>query len=568
VLNGTTKTYTYDTTDQLTADGTNTFTYDGVGNRTNGSYTTGTGNRLTNDGTWTYTYDDEGNLTKKSKGASQETWTYTYDHKNQMLSVEKRATDGGTLQMRADYKYDVFGNRIQKAVDNDGNGSVDTTQKYSYDGWKRGPQQSFIGNENWDVWADLDGASALQTRYLRGDVIDQLFARIDSGTAYWLLTDRMGSNRDVVDGSGVKDTISYDGFGNIAAETDSTKRGRYAWTGRELDTETNLQYNRARYYDGKIGRWTSQDPLGFDAGDSNVYRYVRNKPMTLSDPTGLQLTDLGTSFRERPFGIDKISASINATFDSTTGVLIGYFRNKGNLDHVVTPKSPSSRGSVYWMQVQYYTVKAFYCDQTGNAYPTAFLGVTQPASSGNIVSSLDPYNPVLNVDVIRGANAPFYYYPWPAGSKTFSGGFVLIKGAEKEGYMSFIWDQPDFKSFNKQAIIDAGNPQRKNAADPFIGFQVQMYFVDVPAIFNPISNRGEFLGAFVEWRADYFKLSNEKLKGQLLKYDNDIANYLNTMRYDITRLYGTGNPPYRKILQLANSYPPIVVLPPSLVNKR
>jgi RHS repeat-associated protein len=33
--------------------------------------------------------------------------------------------------------------------------------------------------------------------------------------------------------------------------------------GREADSETGLQYNRARYYDPKVGRWLSQDPLGF-----------------------------------------------------------------------------------------------------------------------------------------------------------------------------------------------------------------------------------------------------------------------------------------------------------------
>ncbi len=149
-----------------------------------------------------------------------------------------------------------------------------------------------IGTENWDIWADLDGSNNVQTRYLRGDVVDQVFARYDAvgGVPAWLLTDRMGSVRDVLNnGSVVKDTIVYDGFGNITSETDSTWRGRYAWTGRELDTETNLQYNRARYYDGATGRWISQDPLGFDAGDSNLYRYVTNRPTDQVDPSGLTI---------------------------------------------------------------------------------------------------------------------------------------------------------------------------------------------------------------------------------------------------------------------------------------
>src|SRR5262249_4300653 len=55
VLNGTTQTFTYDTTNQLTNDGSNSWTYDNTGNRTNTGYSTGTGNQLTTDGTWTYT---------------------------------------------------------------------------------------------------------------------------------------------------------------------------------------------------------------------------------------------------------------------------------------------------------------------------------------------------------------------------------------------------------------------------------------------------------------------------------------------------------------------------------
>jgi RHS repeat-associated protein len=134
----------------------------------------------------------------------------------------------------------------------------------------------------------------VQTRYLRGDVVDQLFARQDttgSGwNSYWTLTDRLGSVGDVIDNSAtVKDSLSYDGFGNIRSESNSTYRGRYAWTGRELDGETGLQYNRARYYDATTGRWFSQDPLGFNAGDSNLYRYAQNYPTSVADSSGLEV---------------------------------------------------------------------------------------------------------------------------------------------------------------------------------------------------------------------------------------------------------------------------------------
>jgi hypothetical protein len=75
------------------------------GNRNYGSYQTGAANQLTNDGTWTYTFDSEGNVIKKSKGASAETWYFGYDNQNHMTSAKQEATDGGTLLMQATYLY-------------------------------------------------------------------------------------------------------------------------------------------------------------------------------------------------------------------------------------------------------------------------------------------------------------------------------------------------------------------------------------------------------------------------------------------------------------------------------
>jgi len=181
-----------------------------------------------------------------------------------------------------------FGNNHTKVRSERGKGHEDTdpaeVTKFAVDGWNYAKPEP-IGNENYDVWADLDAGGSLTTRYLRGDVVDELFARVDTGSdAFWFLNDHLGSIRDIISNDGlIQDGVEYDAFGNITE--DSAYRGRYGWTGREFDVETGLQYNRARYYDATIGRWIGQDPIGFDAGDSNLYRYVNNEPRP--DPSGM-----------------------------------------------------------------------------------------------------------------------------------------------------------------------------------------------------------------------------------------------------------------------------------------
>lgn len=61
---------------------------------------------------------------------------------------------------------------------------------------------------------------------------------------------------------------------------------RFGYTGRERDALTGLQQYRARWYDPQQGRFISEDPSGFKSGP-NLYEYVRNNPVNLRDPQGL-----------------------------------------------------------------------------------------------------------------------------------------------------------------------------------------------------------------------------------------------------------------------------------------
>jgi RHS repeat-associated protein len=56
-------------------------------------------------------------------------------------------------------------------------------------------------------------------------------------------------------------------------QNESQEGERFKWTGREFDCETGMQHNRARYCDPGTGRWMNADPLGFEEGDTNLFRY-------------------------------------------------------------------------------------------------------------------------------------------------------------------------------------------------------------------------------------------------------------------------------------------------------
>jgi RHS repeat-associated protein len=125
-------------------------------------------------------------------------------------------------------------------------------------------------------------------RRIFGNAMDALMAKITSGTTDWMLGDLVGSIRDIEGPTGaLLDHRDWDAFGNLKNETNATYTDRYGYTGREWSTELSLQYNRARWYDPVTKRWLSQDPLGFDAGDSNLYRYLKNQPSAETDSKGL-----------------------------------------------------------------------------------------------------------------------------------------------------------------------------------------------------------------------------------------------------------------------------------------
>jgi RHS repeat-associated protein len=84
---------------------------------------------------------------------------------------------------------------------------------------------------------------------------------------------------------------SYDAFGNVANQLENTilQNQPFKYVGQYgVMTEPNgFYYMKARYYDPAVGRFISEDPIGFGGGDVNLMAYVGNNPVTGIDPSGL-----------------------------------------------------------------------------------------------------------------------------------------------------------------------------------------------------------------------------------------------------------------------------------------
>ena len=256
------------------------FAYDGTGNRLSSHlsnlYLSDNHNRLTEDADYTYTYDFKGNRVSRTAKSGGNVEAYTYNSVNKLTAYN--SGDGTT----ASYHYDALGRRIAKVVD-----GVETA--YIYDVWN---PYNAVAN---DILLEYQG-STLTRRWLHGSRVDEPLAfeaysgttAGGSGAANEVYADRQGSVLAVVDPTTgtVAAAYTYDSFGKITQVT-GTLNQPFAYTGREYDAESGLYYYRARHYDPNLGQFIQSDPIGFAAGDLNIYTYVSNDPFNWSDPSGL-----------------------------------------------------------------------------------------------------------------------------------------------------------------------------------------------------------------------------------------------------------------------------------------
>jgi RHS repeat-associated protein len=216
------------------------------------------GSRLRQAGDVSFDYDANGNVIARHEHGS--TTRYVYDAKMRLRRVE--TPDGS----RHEYDYDALGRRIAK----------------------RSP-----GREVRFVWAHRDLAAILPSDGPAVEVLVDPVRHTPSvqwvnGKAECFVGSHLGAPLALIrPETGIVWSATYEPFGGAEIEGEVTESAtRYRLPGQYEDAETGLHYNLHRYYDPRIGRYLTPDPIGL-AGSLNFYDYPRD-PINWVDPLGLK----------------------------------------------------------------------------------------------------------------------------------------------------------------------------------------------------------------------------------------------------------------------------------------
>jgi len=300
---GKSKSFGYDALDRLTSAmgmwGSLGFTYDELGNRET---------RTLNDETTDYTYDEPANRLSGLSGA--ETGVFTYDDAGRLETEVRRGPgeifsdgfesgdtgawdEGGAIaaatliytfnaadqltrveragQTLGDYTFDGDGLRVSKTVD--------------------GQTVYYLRDPAGNTLAEYDQDITLLAEYIYAG--GRQVAKVEPNGAggedvSFFHADHLGTALVITNDAGaVTWSGDYYPFGEEYSSAGTPDR--YRFTQHELDTGGALIYAKARYYNPRIGRFLSVDPVGGQAGSSqswNRYAYVENKPLRLVDPDG------------------------------------------------------------------------------------------------------------------------------------------------------------------------------------------------------------------------------------------------------------------------------------------
>jgi RHS repeat-associated protein len=450
-----TRTFGYDNADRLTS-ATSTlpnqnenYSFDGVGNRTSShlsssyGYQQGAFNRLTATQTATYSFDANGNVTSKTEGTSK--WYYSYDRENRLTNATKF---GGMIPRAGEsivYQYDALGRRVVRQDKKTGR------TEFTHDGM--------------DVLQDRlqKGDTTTTTNYVNGLGIDDKLKVTTGSTSKYFLTDHPGSTVGMADSNGAvsdNDKVSYDSFGRETFNNGVTSQSyptRYRYTGREADETTGLMYYRARFYDSQIGRFTSEDPIGFAGGDVNLYEYVGNNPLKFIDPFGLSVITIFDREKGEMKVIEIGGGESDALIEVNT--FSGLFSGEGECRNKKNCDANKDQGPI--------PIGVYLID---NRHDTRFNDWR--AKSYRLYRSENPNDPLsgpFNSDYTQVID-PF------TGKTEYRGGFYLHPGLISHGCITFpsdvprgVPEYPSSKEYNRLDSIFQSTPSYNYKGEQYSG---------------------------------------------------------------------------------------------------
>ena len=230
-------------------------------------------------------YDNLGNL-QISRDESKISQYHFKD--NKLVKID--FSDGTS----SEYEYDAFGRRVTKI------NRQEEVRNYLYDGH--------------NLISEFDDDGDEIASYVYDIYIDHPIYMIRDEGTYYFLYDHLGSVIALLDDEGeIVAEYDYDAWGNIVKEEGDIENP-FRFTGREWDEESGLYFYRERYYDPKIGRFISSDPILGHGGEYD-YLYVKNNPQTYVDPLGL--------FPMYPFGAKK-SPGISSGYTDPNTISKGF----------------------------------------------------------------------------------------------------------------------------------------------------------------------------------------------------------------------------------------------------
>ena len=267
--------------------------------------------------TLTYNLDNKGNRTSVVDTGNP-TITYSPNTIDQYTSVS-----GNSISNGSEHEISAFNGVTYSYINDEHLKSVttgSTTYSMLYDALGRCVKRSLTGGPA--TYHIYDGEKPiLEYDVVRppgtvvgtnvyGKGIDEIVERAAIGSdgqsyVYFPQQNHEGSVTLLTDASGnAIERYRYDAFGaptiytgTWGNRTSTIYDNRFLFTGREYaatyrSTYTNAAFNfyeyRARAYNPKLGRFMSEDPKLFDAGDYNLFRYCHNDPVDLVDPAGTE----------------------------------------------------------------------------------------------------------------------------------------------------------------------------------------------------------------------------------------------------------------------------------------